>query len=101
MIYHYTSFDIFKRILKQGSILPDRNEPQNEKELPTVTFSAHPFWEPTRYRVGRFPNGQVVMLNKSLLEQFCGGLVRIAVEPVVAPMDWHAMRSEERRVGKE
>ena len=53
LIYHYTTLDIFKRILKQGAILPDRNEPQNETEIPTVTFSADQEWEQTRFRVGR------------------------------------------------
>ena len=96
LIYHYTTFDIFKRLLKQQAILPDRSETQNEKEIPTVTFSAHPEWEPTRYRVGRLPNGQVILLNKMLLQQFCGGLIRIGVKPEVAPMNWYTMKD---RVG--
>lgn len=96
LIYHYTSFDIFKRLLKQQAILPDRSEPQNEKEIPTVTFSKNQEWEATRYRVGRFPNGQIIMMNRPLLERFCGGLVRIGVKPELAPMDWHDMKD---RVG--
>ncbi len=80
--------------LKQGAIVPDRTEPQNENEKPTVTFSRHQDWEPTRYRIGRLPNGQLVMMNKMLLHSFCGGLVRIGVNPNVAPMDWHTMRDE-------
>ena len=72
LIYHYTTLDIFKRILKQGFILPDRNEPQNKTEIPTVTFSADQEWEQTRFRVGRLPNGQMVLLSKPLLQHFCG-----------------------------
>jgi hypothetical protein len=94
VVFHYTTFDVFKRILKQTAILPDRSEPQNESERPTVTFSTHPHWEPTRYRIGRLPNGQVIMMNKALLKQFCGGLVRIVVPKSIAYLDWHAMKDE-------
>jgi hypothetical protein len=94
LIWHYTTFDVFKRILKHAAIIPDRSEPNNETEIPTVTFSAHPHWEPTRYRIGRLPTGQVIMMNKALLKQFCGGLVRIGVLPEVAQMSWHDMKDE-------
>jgi hypothetical protein len=96
LIWHYTTGDVFKRILKQGAILPDKSEPDNPKERPTVTFSTNQDWERTRYRVGRLPDGQLVMMGKKLLNQFCGGLIRIGVHPNLAPMDWHEMKD---RVG--
>lgn len=93
LLWHYTTLDIFKRILKQGAILPDRTEPNNENEIATVTFSSNQEWEGTRYRVGRLPDGRLVMMNRTLLQHFCG-LVRIGVQPEVAPMDWHMMKDK-------
>jgi len=93
-LYHYTTFDTFKRMLKQGEIKPDRSEPENQNEIPTVTFSSHPEWEPTRYRVGKLPNGQMIMMNRLLLEKFCGGIVRIVVKSETAPMSWYEMKDE-------
>jgi hypothetical protein len=92
VLYHYTTGTVFKKILKQGAILPDKNEPDNEKETATVTFSSNPIWENTRFRVGRLPDGQLVMLGKNLLNKFDGGLLRIVVPASMAPMDWHTMR---------
>jgi hypothetical protein len=92
VLYHYTTGTVFKKILKQGAILPDKNEPDNEKETATVTFSSNPVWENTRFRVGRLPDGQLVMLGKNLLNKFDGGLIRIVVPANIAPMDWHTMR---------
>ena len=92
VLYHYTTGTVFKKILKQGAILPDKNEPDNEKETATVTFSSNPVWEATRFRVGRLPDGQLVMLGKNLLNKFDGGLLRIVVPASIAPMDWHTMR---------
>ena len=92
IIYHYTTGNVFKRILHQGAIEPDRSEPQNEKEVPTVTFSSHPEWERTRFRVGRTPEGQLLIMNQMLLKQFDGGLIRIVVPGKIAPLDWKAMK---------
>jgi hypothetical protein len=92
VLYHYTTGTVFKQILKQGAILPDRNEPDNEKEIGTVMFSNNPFWEKTRFRVGRMPDGKLVMLGKELLKKFDGGLLRIVVPASIAPMDWHTIR---------
>ena len=92
ILFHYTTGTVFKKILKQGAILPDKNEPDNEKEIPTVTFSSHPIWEKTRFRVGRLPDGQLVMLSQKLLQKYDGGLIRISVPASVAPMDWHTLR---------
>lgn len=94
VLYHYTTGNVFRRILGQGAIEPDRTEPQNEKEVPTVTFSSNPVWENTRYRVGKLPDGQLVMMNKDLLRQFDGGLYRIVVSKDIAPLDWHAMKDQ-------
>jgi hypothetical protein len=94
VLYHYTTSNVFKKILKQGAILPDRSEPDNEKETPTVTFSSHPVWEKTRFRVGKMPDGQLVMLSQNLLKKFDGGLIRITVPAEIAPMDWHTMKEE-------
>lgn len=94
VLYHYTSGSVFQRILFQEAIEPDRTEPNNEKEIPTVTFSADPEWEKTRYRIGRMPDGQLVMLSKDLLKQFDGGLYRIVVPKSVAPLDWFAMKEQ-------
>jgi len=93
-LYHYTSGNVFKRILKQGSILPDRNEPDNEKEVPSVTFSSNPEWERTRFRVGRMPDGQLVMMSQKLLQKFDGGLIRIVVPAEIAPLTWHEMKEK-------
>jgi hypothetical protein len=92
ILYHYTTGNVFKKILKQGAILPDKNEPDNEKEVATVTFSSNPVWEETRFRVGRLPDGQLIMLSKKLLQKFDGGLIRIIVPADVAPLNWHAMK---------
>lgn len=92
VLYHYTTGNVFKRILHQGAIEPDRTEPNNEKEIPTVTFSSHPEWERTRFRVGKLKDGQLVMMNKTLLRQYDGGLIRIVVPGSIAPLDWHAMK---------
>jgi hypothetical protein len=94
VVFHYTTGNVFKKILKQGAILPDRSEPDNEKETPTVTFSTHPVWEKTRFRVGRMPDGQLVMLSQALLKKFDGGLVRIVVPAEIAPLTWHDMKDE-------
>ena len=94
VLYHYTTGSVFKKILKQGAILPDRNEPDNEKEIPTVTFSSHPVWEKTRFRVGRTPDGQLVMLSQNLLKKFDGGLVRITVPAEIAPLTWHETKEQ-------
>src|ERR1041385_8974796 len=94
VLYHYTTGNVFKKILKQGAILPDRSEPENEKEIPTVTFSSNPIWEKTRFRVGRMPDGQLVMLSQKLLQKFDGGLVRIVVSADLAPLTWHDMRDQ-------
>ena len=92
VLYHYTTGNVFKKILSQGAILPDRSEPDNEKETPTVTFSTHPVWEKTRFRVGRMPDGQLVMLSQALLKKFDGGLVRIVVPADTAKLTWHEMK---------
>jgi hypothetical protein len=94
VVYHYTTGNIFKRILFQGAIEPDRTEPQNLNETPTVTFSSHPEWEPTRFRVGKLPTGQLVMMNKKLLNEFDAGLIRIVVPGSICPLDWHDMREK-------
>lgn len=94
VLYHYTTGTVFSRILKQGAILPDRCEPDNEKETGTVTFSANPVWERSRFRVGRLPDGQLIMMSKDLLKKFDGGLFRIVVPKSVAPLDWHAMKDQ-------
>jgi hypothetical protein len=92
VVFHYTTGSMFRKILAQGAILPDRSEPDNEKEVATVNFSSNPVWEATRFRVGRTPDGQLVMLNKKLLNQFDGGLIRIVVPAEIAPLTWHEMR---------
>ena len=92
VLYHYTTGNVFKRILFQGAIEPDRTEPENEREIPTVTFSAHPEWERTRFRVGRLPDGRLIMMNQALLKQFDGGLIRIVVPGSIAPIDWKEMK---------
>ena len=92
VLFHYTTGSVFRKILHQGAILPDRTEPDNEAEIPTVNFSTNPVWERTRFRVGRMPDGQLVMLNKKLLNKFDGGLIRIVVPAHIAPMNWHTMR---------
>ena len=94
VLFHYTTGNVFRRILKQKAILPDRTEPDNEKETPTVTFSSNPVWEKTRFRVGRMPDGQLVMLSQNLLKKFDGGLVRIVVPAEIAPLTWHEMRDQ-------
>ena len=94
VLYHYTTGNVFKKILKQGAILPDKNEPDNEKETATVTFSSHPEWEKTRFRVGRMPDGQLIMMSKKLLQKFDGGLIRIVVPAAIAPMTWHEMKEK-------
>jgi hypothetical protein len=91
-LYHYTTGSVFRRILHQRAIEPDRTEPNNEKEIPTVTFSSHPVWERTRFRVGKTSEGQLIVMNQELLKQFDGGLIRIVVPGSIAPLDWHAMR---------
>ena len=92
VLYHYTTSNVFKRILHQGAIEPDRTEPKNEKEIPTVTFSSHPIWERTRFRVGKMKNGELVMMDGGLLQRYDGGLIRIVVPGNIAPLDWHAMK---------
>jgi hypothetical protein len=92
VIFHYTTGNVFKKILKQGAILPDKNEPDNQKEVASVTFSSHPEWEKTRFRVGRMPDGQLIMLSKNLLQKFDGGLIRIVVPAETAPLTWHEMK---------
>jgi len=94
VVYHYTTGNVFKRILFQGAIEPDSTEPQNPKEIPTVTFSSNPEWERTRFRVGRLPDGQLVMMNQALLKEFDGGLIRIVVPGSIAPMDWKEMKEK-------
>lgn len=94
VLYHYTSGNVLKKILKQGAILPDKNEPDNEKEIATVTFSSNPVWENTRFRVGKMPDGQLVMLNKKLLQKFDGGLIRIVIPAELAPLDWVALKEK-------
>jgi hypothetical protein len=94
VIYHYTTGNVFSRILKQGAINPDRSEPNNHKEVPTVTFSTDPVWERTRFRVGRLPDGQLIMMSKDLLKKFDGGLFRIIVPKSIAPLDWFDMKEQ-------
>lgn len=94
VLYHYTTGSVFQRILHKGAIEPDKTEPDNAKEIPTVTFSSDPDWERTRFRVGRLPDGQLVMMNKTLLKQFDGGLYRIVVPKEIAPMDWFEMKEK-------
>lgn len=96
VVYHYTTGNIFRRILHQGAIEPDKTEPQNEKEIATVTFSTHPEWERTRFRVGRLPDGQLILMNQKLLKEFDGGLFRIVVPASVAPLDWKAMKDKSK-----
>jgi hypothetical protein len=92
VLYHYTTGTIFQKILEQRAILPDKTEPENEHETPTVTFSSNPVWENSRYRVGRTGDGKLIMMGKNLLKQFDGGLIRIVVPKTVAPLDWHTMK---------
>jgi hypothetical protein len=94
LIYHYTTFDTFRQILEQKAILPDKTEPDNPTEIPTVTFSADQDWERTRYRIGKLANGQLMVMDKELLNHNCGGLIRIGVNPEIAPMDWHEMKDK-------
>jgi hypothetical protein len=94
LLWHYTTGDVFKRILDQGAIEPDKTEPHNPKEIPTVTFSSDQDWERTRYRVGRLPEGQLVLMGKDSLVKNCGGLYRIGVTQETAPMDWHTMKDK-------
>jgi len=94
VLYHYTTGDVFRRILKNRTLVPDRSEEENVNEVPTVTFSADPIWENTRYRVGKLPDGQLVMMGKELLNRFCGGLIRITIPASLAPLDWKAMKDQ-------
>jgi hypothetical protein len=94
ILYHYTTGNIFRRILKQKAILPDLNEPDNEKETPTVMFSTDPIWEKSRFRVGRMPDGQLIMLSQKLLKKFDGGLIRIVVPAEIAPLTWHDIKEK-------
>jgi hypothetical protein len=92
VLYHYTTGNIFRKILHQGAIEPDRTEINNEQETPTVTFSSHPEWERTRFRVGKLPDGQLIMMSQQLLNLYDGGLYRIVVPSSIAPLDWYDMK---------
>jgi hypothetical protein len=92
VLYHYTTGNIFRKILHQGAIEPDRTEPKNENEVPTVTFSSNPVWERTRFRVGKLPDGQLIMMSQQLLKEFDGGVFRILVPGELAPLTWHDMK---------
>lgn len=92
ILYHYTTGNILKRILYQGAIEPDRTEPNNESEIPTVTFSSHPQWEPTRFRVGKLKDGQLIVMGPALLMEHDGGLIRIVVPKSLIPLTWHDMK---------
>lgn len=92
VLYYYTSGTILNRILKQKAILPDRSEPQNSKEIPTVVLSSNPVWEKTKYRVGETSQGKLIMMNKKLLQTFDGGLYRITIPKEIGKMDWHTMK---------
>ena len=94
VLFHYTTGNVFKRILKQESIIPDRSEPNNDGEIATVTFSSNPIWENSRYRVGKLPTGKLVLMSKELLRKFDGGLYRIVVPKTVAPLDWVDMKDK-------
>ena len=94
VLYFYTTGNVFKKILKQGAILPDRNEPDNEKETPTVMFSTNPIWEKSRFRVGRMPDGQLIMMSQTLLKKFDGGLIRIIVPADIAPLTWFDIKDQ-------
>jgi hypothetical protein len=94
VLYHYTTGNIFRLILKQKAIIPNKTEPDNPTEIPTVTFSTNPVWERTRYRVGKMPDGQLVLMNQKLLKEFDNGLIRIVVPKSVAPLDWKATKDQ-------
>lgn len=92
VVYHYTTGNLLKKILQQKAILPDKSNPENNKEIPTVVFSSNPVWENTRFRVGKLPDGQIIMMSKPLLQKFDGGCFRIIVPKSVTSLDWHGMK---------
>lgn len=93
VLYHYTTGSLFRRMLHKGAIEPDRSEANNLKEVPSITFSSHPTWEATRFRVGKLPDGQLVMMSKKLLQKFDGGVYRIVVPASIAILDWKGMKN--------
>jgi len=94
VLYHYTTGTVLPKLLFQEAILPDRCEPANEKEIPTVTFSADPIWEKSRFRVGKMKDGKVILMSMMLLKKYDGGLIRIVVPKSIAPMDWADMKDK-------
>jgi hypothetical protein len=93
-VFHYITGDLLKEILDANTLTPTRTEPQNENEIPSITFSKDPDWEKTRCRVAQLPDGNYVLLTRDLLEKHCHGLFRIVVPAEIAPLDWKGIKEE-------
>ncbi len=87
-IWHYTTFDRFKEIWRDGVIKPATAHVE-APERPAVWFSANRFWETTANKRIKEHDGTLRDLDREGTERFGGGLVRIGVAPTTAPYKWN------------
>jgi hypothetical protein len=86
-LYHYTTRECLKLIQADGQIRQvSEFVPAGEK--PAVWFSFEPEWEETANKPVADPQGQLTRGTKETTHALAGGLVRIAVKPEAAPIDW-------------
>ena len=80
---------IQSRIAKHETELSEaKREFVAAQEKPVVWFSYHPEWEETANKPVGLPDGTIQRGTKDSTHMLGGGLVRIAIKPESAPIDW-------------
>lgn len=84
LLWHYTTGWHIPMILRDGKIKPENPTPLSLNDLPVTWFSRNQIWEPTASKVMFFRKLEPTILRKATAEACCG-LIRIGVDPCVAP----------------
>jgi hypothetical protein len=91
LVWHYTTVDCFKRIVRDGVLRPATAAvPQHER--PVVWFSTNEYWEQSANKALQMSDGRLIALDMKGTAKHGGGLIRIGVAPERAPHTWNEMR---------
>ena len=86
-VFHYTVLKYLPQVLTDQELRPT-TAGVAATERPAVWFTTRPTWEPTANKMWRTGDGRLVSLSTEETAIRGGGLIRIEVNPEVAPFTW-------------
>jgi hypothetical protein len=90
-LFHYTTVEKFKQILKDGKIKP-ATAFVDPGEKAATWFSFHSEFEPTARKMGIDNQGHAHIMNIDEMTKYAGGVIRIEVDEKTAPLDWKTFK---------